>query len=298
MNSTRIFLPLVLLSLASPGRAFFFNSGLKQTTGNNNYSGTSGYAHFGGDIHFKPSFSTYHSDLSGGTFNTYALRAGYDMKLFGAGLTAGTTPKVNGYRNSFVGVDAAVSLTPTGSGPIKRIKGADQGGGAARGKGLARVDVGAGLLHTSHRDDLNAAGARRASVFKLGQTDLSASVGVSFLRNLLSLDLTKSFYDKDLAAATDRGGRVQAVTGLTAVVQGFPKTSASARLEMSMVPVVTPFISYTRTTFELSQPSSNAYAVGGFVELAILEVGASYQRYVQAGAADQNYYGLGASLRF
>lgn len=298
MTTKRMFLTLALLSLAAPARAFFFNSGLKQISGNNDYYGTSAYAHFGSDIHFKPSFSSFHSNVSGGTFNAYALRVGYDMKLFGAGVTAGTTPKVNGYKNSFVGVDASVSLTPTGSGPIKRIKGSDQGGGAARGKGLARVDVGAGVLHTSHSDDLNASGATRTGTFKLGQTDLSASVGVSFLENLISLDLTKSVYDKTLSAATDRGSRVQTVTGLTSMIQGFPKTSASARLEMSMIPVVSPFVSYTRTTFELSQPSLNAYALGGSVELMILEVVASYQHYTQAGVPDNDYVGLGASLRF
>lgn len=299
MNKKSVFLAVVSVFVASPGWSFFFNSGVKQLAGTNNYSSTRFYAHFGGDnLHLRPTFSTYHSNTSGGTFNTYSARLGYDAMLFGAGLTAGVTPRIDGYSNRFVGIDGVISLSPTGLGPIKRIKGSDQGGGAARGKGLARVDVGAGISHTTHKDELNAARVSRANSLTIGQTDLSGSVGASFLGNLITLDLTKSFYDKDLGAVSARGGRAQVLTGLSNVIQGFPNTSASVKFELAMLPLINPFVSYTRTTFELSQPASNAYAVGGFAQLQILEVTASYQRYVQAGQPDNNYYGLGASLRF
>lgn len=298
MNRKCLWSLIVLLLPAGPAQAFFFNSGVKQSVGTHNYSGTSLYADFGGDVHIRPSFTSYHSDDSSGTYKTISARLGYDTKLWGVGVTGGGTPRVNGYSNRFFGADAVVSLTPTGSGPVKRIKGSDQGGGAARGKGLARVDLGAGILHTTHTDEFQAGGARRARSIDIGQTDLNASVGVSVLKNLISADVTKSFYNKDLSAVLARGARAQSVQGLSPVIQGFPKTSVNLRLEMSMLPLVTPYVGYTRTTFELSQPAANAYSVGGYVEFEILEVSASFQRYVQSGRPDQNYYGLGASLRF
>ncbi|MBI5629519.1 MAG: hypothetical protein HY921_01405 [Elusimicrobia bacterium] len=293
-----VFLAAAALGSALPARALFFNAGASQTTGSRNYSGTRVYADFGDSLHVRPSFSAYHSDSSSGTYKTISARIGYDLPFFGVGLTAGGSPTVNGYGNTFFGADAVVSLSPTGSGPIRRIKASEQGGGKARGKGVARVDLGAGLLYTAHRDDLQAGGARRSRAVSVGQTDLGASLGVSFLGNLASADLTKSVYDRDLRALSLRPAQTLAPQGLAAVIQGFPNTSAHLQFEMGMLPLVSPFVSYTRTTFELGEPSLNAYALGAYAELMMVEVSASYQRYAQSGRADRNYFGLGASLRF
>ncbi len=297
---TRMGWLLALLAASAPiqARAAFFQAGVKQTAGTRNYQGTDAYLDLGDVWSFKPGFSSFHSDLATGTLKTYSARFGYDNRVFGFGVTGGATPKVNGYGNHFEGIDAVISLSPTGSGPVKRIRGNEEGGGKARGKGLARVDLAASILHTEHNDDFAAGFVPRSRPIHIGQTDFNGSVGVSVLRNLMSVDVTKSVYDHDLAAVSARAPQVERLQGVYAVVQGFPDTSTHLKLEISEVPMVTPFISYTHTTFKLGQPASGAYTVGGYVEFDIVEVSASYQRYAQAGRADQNYYSLGASLRF
>jgi len=61
---------------------------------------------------------------------------------------------------------------------------------------------------------------------------------------------------------------------------------------------VTPYISYTHTTFELGQTASGAYTIGASLDLLMLKVNAFYERYAEAGLPDQNLIGLGAGLNF
>lgn len=291
-----VWLSLALILAGQPARAFFLKTGLKQTTGTGRYVATDVWAHFGDDWSLKPRYSQYHSDSSSGTYKTLSLRAAYDTKLWGLGLSAGGTPKVNGYSNRFFAIDATVTITPTGGSKSKRTAGgSDQ---EERGKGLARVDLGAGLTHTTHQDEFQADGVRRARALNIGQTDLDASVSASLFRTVATVEVTKSLYDRDLNAQSPRAAQAVSRSGLASVIQGFPDTTAFARFELSMVPVVKPFVSYARTTFKLRQPHSDAYAVGGFAGLKFVELTASYERYVQAGRPSQNYFGLGAALKF
>ena len=298
MNN-RMILAAVMLLGASPAGAFFFTGGLSQNIGNRNYQGTNAYLDIGGDLHVRPSYSSYHSDDSGGyTLKTYGARVGYDATIWGAGVSAGATPKVNGYRNNYVGADAEVSISPTGSGPVKRITGTQQGGGEAVGKGLARIDFGVGAAHIQHTDDLQAGGAARGTPLGIGQNDLKGTVGVSFLDNLISVDATKSYYDHNLDKINARPAQVQNLAGLSSTIQGYPDTSANFRLEMGMMPVVKPFVGYTRTTFKQGAPGMGAYTAGVSVELLMVEVSATYQHQVVKGFPSENLFGIGAGLRF
>ncbi|HBT61781.1 MAG TPA: hypothetical protein DEB40_08570 [Elusimicrobia bacterium] len=291
-------LTAVSLFWAGQAAAFWLNAGAKETTGNRNYNGVNVSGQVGlGDFSVKPMFATFHSDLSSGTFNSYSLRVGHDTKLLGLGVTGGVTPSVNGYSNQFVGADLALSITPTGQGARARIGGREQASGPAQGAGLARIDLGASAMFTNHRDHFGPAGQALGSVARLGQTDLTGSAGVSILKNLLSVDVTKSFYDHKPEGLNMRAPRVQNIIGLSQVVQGFPNTSANVKLVMSVLPLIKPFVNYTRTTFEAGESNSNAYSAGVSVELEILELSAAYERYVQAGQTDRNYFSLGASLR-
>lgn len=304
---------LAILALAcAPARAggWWFNGGARGTAGSQHYWGSDWWAKIGHeDYSVKPMFSLYRSDVSSGTYKTLSARAGYDTKLFGVGATVGGTPRTNGYSNTFFGFDGVVSLTPGARGPEKRISSSDESAGPARGKGLARVDLGGAFKHTTHRDSLQAAttgdagrrGGRavaRPSALSIGENDLTASAGVSVLDCLLSVDLTKSFYDRDLRGANPRALEAVRLSGLSSTVEGFPNTSTAVRAEAGMLPVVTPYVTFVHTRYELSQPDSNAVTVGAYVELGIVEASASLEHFVQPGQPNQNYGSLGATVRF
>jgi len=275
------------------------NGGVREYTGNQNYNGINAFGQVGfGDFSLRPSFGSFHSDVSSGTLNTYALRVGYDTKLFALGLSGGGTPSVNGYSNKFGGVDATFSLTPSGEGARQRINGREQSSGPAQGAGLARIDIGGSVNYTSHSDHVGSAGQALGSVARLGQTDLTASVGVSILESLLSVDVTKSLYDKKPADLNMRTPRVQNIIGLAQVAQGFPNSSTNVKLLFGGTPLIKPYVGYTHTTFQAGQPGANAYNAGVSAELQILEVSANWEHYVQSGQSAHDYVGLGAGVRF
>lgn len=300
-------LPLALLALASPARAFF-DASLTQTFGSNKYVGTRAWADIGDAFHVKPQFSVYKSDLSEGTYKTLQVRGAYDTKVWGIGVTGGGTPKTNGYSTRFAGVDATFSFTPGRGGKIRRIPDAPEERGA-RGKGLARVDVGGSVLHTSHRDEftLPAGSLRRgggvtptarAAAVTIGQTDVSVNGGVSLFDLLLSADWTVSRYNRDLNAIAAAPAAATHLSGLNSIIQGFPKTNFSARLDLGLLPIVEPYVSLTRTTFHLGADPATTLTVGAAAGLEILELHGSVESYRQGGLSRQTYVSLGAGVRF
>ena len=286
----------------SSARAFFIQPSLTQLSGSHGYEGTDASVDVGGAIHLMPAFSEYHSDLSGGqTYKTYSLRAAYDTGLWGVGLTGGATPGVSGqtssFKQNFYGVDGTISLGP-GTGKVSRLRQYQAQGAAgltnmsSAPEGLAGVDLGAGVMHY---DETNAS-VSGAGLSRIGQTNLRGSAGAAILDNILTLDITKSVYNGTLTASAP--DQAQIIQGVNAVVQGFPDTSVSLKLAMGMLPLVTPYISYTHTTFKNGVGASGAYVVGGAVNLLMLNVHAFYERYTQVGGQNQNFVGIGAGLNF
>lgn len=304
---TRSLAFLLLFASASPARAYF-DASFTQTFGANDYRGTRVWADFGDEWHLKPMFSLYRSDLSNGTYKTFSARVARDTKQWGAGFTAGGSPKTSGYSNGFLGGDVSFTFTPGGDRAVRRIPGSPEGK-APKGKGLARVDVGAALLHTRHHDEFQAPvgtfqhrrGQRlRPTALTIGQTDFTLNSGVSVLGTLLSAEYTVSRYNKDLDAVSANPAAVTRIPGLISIIQGFPKTSFNAQVELGMLPIVDPYLSVTRTTFKTSGvPASTAVTIGATAGFEMLEAHGSYERYFPGGgAAAQNYVGIGAGVRF
>ncbi len=296
-------MPLAFALTTLPAGAFFIQPAITQMTGSHGYEGTDASVDLGGAFHVMPAFSEYHSDSSGGnTYKTYSVRAAYDTELWGVGLTGGATPGLKNqsqsFRQNFYGVDGIVSLGP-GTGKVSRLRQyqeASQTLGVtpmnSAPEGLAGVDLGAGIMHY---DESNAA-LSGSGLTRIGQTNLRGSAGAAFLDNLLTLDVVKSVYTGSL---TESGpDQFQIIQGVNAVVQGFPDTSVSVKLAMGMLPMITPYISYTHTTFKNGVGASGAYVVGGAVDLLMVNVHAFYERYTQIGAQDQNFIGIGAGLNF
>lgn len=299
----------VLASLAVPAAAAGVSLGVDQTLGSDNYRGTQVKASLDltDAIYVAPSFSTYRTDSSSGSFNTFALRGGYETGPVALGAEAGVQPKTNGYKKSFVGADLTFSLTPGGSSHGRKLAGRSSEGSETFGSGLAAVDVGGSVRFTRHSDDLAAAGttdatrrragAARAAAFNMGQTDVGAFAGAKFLILEASAEVVKSVYDKNPEGNSAREAPLS-LSGFGAVVQGFPDTSFNAKLKVKTLPMVRPYVSYTRTKFKMGAAPSNAFELGGTVGLQMINVKAAYQRYTQKGFSDQNYFSVGAGLNF
>ena len=281
---------LMLSAVSARADGFWFNGGVKGTVGTEEYRGTDWSAQIGvGKFSLKPMFSEFKSTATA-DFKTYAIRGGFDTDLVGLGITAGGTPKIDGYSNEFVGADIVLSLTPGSGGPIKRIGSQQETSGGARGEGLARVDIGGAVKHTFNRDNLQAKSA--------SQNDVTGSIGVKLMGALLSADITKSFYNADLTGNSIRALPGVRLAGLAAATQGLPDTNTAIRLELGQMPLITPFISYVHTRYKVGQNDSNGLTAGLNVELSILEVTASIEHLAQTGKADRNYVSLGANVRF
>lgn len=308
-----LLLAAALVAVSSPARAFF-DASLTQTFGSNKYVGVRAWADVGDAFHVKPQFSVYKSDLSNGTYKTFQARGAYDTKVWGAGLTAGGTPKTNGYSNRFVGADVNFSLTPGKGGQIRRLTDDPEGKGP-KGSGLARVDVGGALFHTTHVDEMQLApgGPRdnrgpgsgilrpraRATSVKIGQTDVTVNAGVSVLETLLTAELTTSRYNRDLNAIAAAPAAAVRLAGLSSIIQGFPKNVFMARVDLGMLPIVEPYLSLTRTSFFLGAPASTGVTLGATAGFEIIEVHGSLETYNPGGgSARQTYASIGAGVRF
>ncbi len=309
----KIFFAAVVAALcATPGRAGV-TAGVDETLGTAHYRSTKVKASvdLGEEYYLSPSFSTYRSDNSSGSFSTIGLRGGYESGPLSLGADVAVQPKTNGYKREEFGADATFSLTPGGSKHGHKMTGPSSGGEETFGSGLAAVDIGAGLRFIRHSDDLQAPpgaaglppgpGRRaiaRGKTITFGQTEFSVFGALRFLIAEASAELSKSHYDKSLDASNARESQFLQLTGVDSIVQGFPDTTANARLTWKSLPLIKPYASYTHTTFKLGSAPSNAYEFGAKAGLNMVTVKAGYERYVQKGVASQNYYTLGASLNF
>jgi hypothetical protein len=284
----------LMISLFVSSNAFaYFDGGVVATTGEDGYSGGKVFLIVGSDnMWLKPALDYYKSDTSDGTYKTYSLRAGYDKDLYSVAGGLGSTPEVNGYKNTYIESDITFTLTSNGS-RKGRLAGPQSSHGASGGKGLARIDIGGAAKHIMHK--YNASGILLDSR-SINQTDLSAFAGLKFFMTRLSINYTASSYDKTLNAL-DRDPQAVSVTGLTSIIQGLPEASVNLRLDWSNMPFVAPYVSYTKTKFKLTTADSKAYCVGANIDLTMLDVNVAYQIYNNGNTKD-NFLTLAAGLKF
>ncbi len=293
-----IVLTLALWALSAlPAAAFFTDGNVNQTMGSGGYVGTQASADIGGALHFQPSFQEYHGDgTKGYTYRTYSLRAAYDKKSWGLGLSGGATPTIDGYNNYFFGADGVLSLMPGNGPPLRAAAQASNpyywGPSSA---GLAGVDlrVGATEIHNGE----NSTFLGKAGSANFGQTNLHGSLDAALMDNLMTVNVTKSLYDRNLGGLGVQNAEVTNLDGVTNVVLGFPDMSVNAKIQMQMIPFLTPYLSYTHTTFQLGAQASDAYAFGVAANLMMLAFNASYEHYVQPGTTAENFINVGASLK-
>ena len=301
-----------ILFCAAPARAFFVKPALKQTRGSRHYVSSSGSVDFGtDDLHVKPSVSAYHSDDTTGTFKTWSARAAYDYEKYEFALTGGFSPRVNGYANHFLGgeISAGFDFEKGGVDRPEELAADDEKKEPSRRKfGVSRVDLTGAILRTDHSDEFSGTVNKKGqlvlvhsttSTLAIGQTDFEGTVGVDITKVRLEVDLTKSVYNQDISRIGARAAQVTMLSGLTSTIQGFPDVNVNARLDLKMWAVVTPWTSYTYTTYKIQQPFSKAYAAGlDAVPIEDLTLSASVQSLVQGGQPTKGYVSLQAAYRF
>lgn len=270
------------------------DAGLDLTFGSAHYFGAKlrGTLELKNDVYVAPSVQTYRSDVVGGTYRNFAVRAGQDRRPLSWSGDLSYLPKTNGYSRAGFGGDATYELLPNKDGDSSAEK----------------AEIGAAFEHLEHYDDSLPAGstpqgrrgrgAPRTSRLAIGQNDLSALAGASASELALDGRVTKSLYSANLDAANARVAQALALPGFGPVVQGFPDTSENLKLRWRGKTLIRPYVSYTHTTFKLAQTASNAYELGASSYFDKFSLKAAYERYLQSGFSDQNFVTIGATAYF
>ncbi|MCX5786769.1 MAG: hypothetical protein NTX59_13895 [Elusimicrobia bacterium] len=281
----KIMLAAVACAVLGLNTAAYFDGGVNAVSGPHGYRGTNINLVIGSDnFAFEPSLVSYTSNALDSTYRTYALRGAWETDKRTIGADAGATPEVNGYSNYFGGADITFSLTP-GSGGHSRLAGPGSRGAARGGQGVTRIDVGASLKYTSHTQ-------KAPSVDnKTGQAEASLFAGAKvFMINLSAAYTGYSYGTKNVTPQLF-------VTGLNFALAALPKSSVNVKLDLPGQPMVTPFVSYTRTQYKDSAKDSSAYLLGAYVDLSMVTANVGYQIF-NDGSSTNNFLSIGAGIKF
>lgn len=285
-----VFFAAMMSFAAAAGHAG--NANIEETLGNQNYVGTKvkGTLDLPNEFYFQPSFSLYHDDLSSGTYKTFSGRLGYDEDSWGAGTTLGGSPKTNGYGNLFFGADGARYIKPGGK---------DE----TFGFGLSEADLGGGLTLTDHVDDFEQSPkgkgtVQRASALHVLEADFDFNALLIFQRWSLKLDFTQSVYNKNLESENARAARIAALAGLSGIIQGFPDQNFNVMWKWLDIRFLTPYLSFTHTTFEIGTPVANSYEVGTLGNYRRFRWKLAFEKIVQKINPDLNLFTVGAGITF
>ncbi|HAH32428.1 MAG TPA: hypothetical protein DCL44_08980 [Elusimicrobia bacterium] len=271
----------------------YFDAGTRFTSGADSYSGLNIFGEGGNDNYYlRPALNTYKSDVSD-RYSTYSLGVGLDRPLWRGSAEVSLTPETGGYKNSAVYTDLTFNLI----------------GEPEEDAALEDISLGAFAGFTSHEDSYSlstgtvSSGSRRKtkpsvstliSSFKLSQTDygLTASVRVYGVR--LSGRLTKTDYDKDVAAE-DRQLPIN-IGNISA--SGFQDRAVSARLRFSSLPL-SPEAGYSKTYYLLDQADSEAINVGLSQKIGAATLSAGWESLNPGGAVSKSdYYSCGITFSF
>ena len=281
----KIILAAAACAILGLNAAAYFDGGVSAVSGPHGYSGTNIDLVIGsGNLAFEPSMVSYTSDALPSTYRTYALRGALEKDKYTIGAAAGTTPEGDGYSNYFGGADITFSLTP-GSGGHSRLAGPGSRGGARSGQGVTRIDIGASLKFTEHtQKTLNVDN-------KTGQTEASLFAGAKVFMVNLSAAYTGYSY------GTENTTPQLFITGLNFALPASPKSSVNVKLDLPGQPMITPFVSYTRTQYKGGGKDSSAYLLGAYVDLSMVTANVGYQIF-NNGYTTDNFLSIGAGIKF
>lgn len=296
MKNALLMLCLALTVPAAAQELPKFSAGVLQSFGTDKYRGTDVYAGAGlGGFNIAPEFRHF-SETGAGSHSVGSARLGWDSRWFGFGVTGGYMPKALHSNASFAGADVAFTLSPMGEGGIRRIGGPGRGG-APVGKGIARIDFGAGAMFTRHHTD---------GAVNVTQGEYNAFGGASVFGFLASARFAKFSYNKDLKTTNAAAPVWTPIQGHLRYDNGFADFSSNLGVEAPFFPMVTPFANYTLTKYKEFATSATTktkpgdtktYTVGARVGLEMVGLDAEYQIEKVTASKDRTYTGIGASIR-
>jgi hypothetical protein len=184
-----------------------------------------------------------------------------------------------------------MTLSPE-SDPTHRLAGPNSDYANPKGSTLGDADIGGGITYVNHHEDLS------NEQFRMGEIKYTAFGGVKVLSMIVSGQITKSLYDGTLPANAF-GDRSLQLPGVTPIVQGLPDTTWNAKVSLFSILTVRPYVSYTHTTFQLHQPTSDAFSVGATAGLDVIGLKGAYTFYNPGGGQSvQHYLTAGFTLNF
>ncbi|MDD4003646.1 MAG: hypothetical protein PHW69_00395 [Elusimicrobiaceae bacterium] len=281
--------------LALPAGAFaYFNGGASAVTGSDDYQSYRFFGELGtgGGLSLRPTIDTFKDKYVSDTMLNYGLRAGLDKDTYGVGLKGSLVPEKNGYERTGLAADVTFSLTPSNS-DSGRLAGPRSGGaGAKSAKGVTRIDVGGSLSYYRHK--FSGTGVS----YENNETDMSLFAGAQILGTVLSGTYLKNLgYSKDIDAACQP--YMDEEPGLMTFERGYIDQSWNVRLDWGMLPVVTPYLSYTYTKYKNTFDSSKTYLLGASTSLNMVNIYANYQIFDPGSSGDnRTAMSLGAGLAF
>ena len=282
----KIIIAVTMLAGLGLNAAAYFDGGITGTTGPDGYRATKLNLVVGsGSLAIEPSIASYTSDALDKTYRTYGVRGAWEAEKYTVGGEVGATPEVNGYSSNYAGADITFSLTPC-SGGNSRLAGPGSRGATRGGQGVTRIDVGASLRQTMHK---NTAGI---SDLKTGQTQASLFVGAKVLMDNLSGSFTGYSY-----GAQDAVAAINPVPGHNFAYPANPRSSVNVRLDLPGYPMVTPFVAYTAAKYKNGVKDSSAYLLGAYINLSMVMANVGYQIF-NNGSGKDSFLSFGAGVRF
>lgn len=292
---TKLLPLLLLLAAATPAAAQDapadpparpFKVGGKFSGGTGGYRSKSGYAQYGAAWKLRAGFSSYDYDGSSVPVRTGTLRLSYQGEHLSFGVNGSATPLVEEYRSRGWGAELGWLFTP---------------GDADADALIDEWDIGAWWAQTRHHQSIPATPAlpvQRELI--INQHDLGGSLSVTAGVVTLSVDGYTTLYDQDNFAAVVAASRVRPrLANAADLVNGFPSNGQSARLDVEAASWAVPYVSASRTDYELARQAVST-TVGGGVSFKYDRFGLDlgYEVSRQAGSPDAKYASAGASVRF
>ncbi|MEW5950581.1 MAG: hypothetical protein AB1637_01660 [Elusimicrobiota bacterium] len=284
---------LIFLFKASVTFAYF-DAGLNYTSGSKGYTGHDAYLLIGGNgFWVKPEYSVHDwTDLTNSKkVQKILTRVGLEKDLYVLSFLAGYNPRVYDTDVKYIGADITFSLNPTSSSK-KRLAGPNSGYGGRSASGVTQIDLGAGINLSGYSDN--------NTDKDLLQSDYSFFAGAKILLAQLSVNYTLSKYDKNIENNSPNVARLPLkYAGMNTYFDMFPKDNLNVKLDLLGYPMITPFVSYTKTKFEESgNDDLNTYRFGAYIDLNMLSATVSYETYDLPKFKRFNFLSVSAGLRF
>lgn len=193
------------------------------------------------------------------------------------------TPPNSNYYSYFMGGDASYSfVAPPEDGEA--------------GSWLERAELGFGVLHTRHKEQIAPIGPINGFEKSYGQTDLTPTLGLGAWDTDFTASYTRSIYDRFINDRPVQALRASS-RGANPVVLTLPRYQWRLDLQFGGLPAVTPILGFGYDAYKVIQPPQRTYSAGLRVKAGRVKATAGVDR-VEYGGAYSTYYSFGLRAGF